>query len=618
MRTRSVPVALVLMLFAVPLARAGGLNLRWDRCYGDGGAANRSFACNSNTGVNRLVASFVLNADVPQVAGNEVIVEVVTAGAALPAWWAFKNVGTCRQNSLAFNLTANAADTVCVDWTAGTGAGGVGAYVIGASGPNTARISIVTAVPQSSLADLPAGTEYFAFNLTINNQKTVGFGACAGCTVPACVALTSLKVVAAVTTNNVTLTNPAIGPNSNYVSWQGGDGVVPLPNGTCAGFDTAGFAVSTSVVGRGTVTRSRTKTQYPPGSPLTLVAVPLPGDRFVSWSGDTTSIEDTLAIIVDRPLSYVATFEKDPAAAPHLLAVTDYPGDDGGFVLAHWERSPLDGDIATGFLGNYFIQRRPASPPEAPWGTVQIYPAVGAPLYELAAHTLLDSTLADPAADFYRIAAVAAGDTLSWVSNEVQGYSVDNIAPPAPSPVSGSIGSGVATMFWPAVEVLDLDHYSIYRGLEASPPIDAAHRVGTTTLTGFSDSPGYYANYRVTAVDVHGNEGQGTLFVPVNSADVDGLPVPATLSLGRPTPSPMSQRVSVSLGLPRVTNVSADVIDAQGRIIRKLVEGTWPAGWSNLTWDARHADGHRAAAGIYFVHVRTSAGERFRRIVLLP
>src|SRR5262249_28696586 len=251
-----------------------------------------------------------------------------------------KNAGSCRPNSLAATIT-NLADTVCVDWTAGSGAGGIASYDVGVQGPNTARIRGVFAVPQTSVADLDPNTEYFAFNVVISDQKTVG-GSCTGCAVPACVALSALKVYTGFAGAFDLLATPAHGTNSNYVSWQGGDGIVPFPNGTCAGFDTAGFAINTSVVGRGSVARSRTKTQYPPGSPLTVHGLPRPGDLFGGWRGHARGNDPFLNVIVNEPLNIPATFDRAPASAAVVLSAADVPADQGGHVEVQWNRSPLD------------------------------------------------------------------------------------------------------------------------------------------------------------------------------------------------------------------------------------------------------------------------------------
>jgi hypothetical protein len=180
------------------------------------------------------------------------------------------------------------------------------------------------------------------------------------------------------------------------------------------------------------------------------------------------------------------------------------------------------------------------------------------------------------------------------------------------------MASGIATMFWPAVSVADFAHYSIYRGLDGTPPADASHRIGTTSSTSLTDSPGYFASYCVTSVDTHGNESPGTPFVPLNSVDVPGSAIPKTLSVGNPSPSPMARRMSMTIGLPRAMSATVDVLDSQGRLVRRLCEGERPAGWLTLSWDARDASGHESAAGMYFVRVQTPEGRSVRRLALIP
>jgi hypothetical protein len=613
---RKIPVILALLsIVAVPAADAAGVNLRWSSCFGDGGVPNRNTACNSNVGVNTLVGSFVLGSDLTQVSAVELFIDVATASATLPAWWQFKNTGSCRAASLTLNGTLNPAAVNCVDWSSGQAVGGLATYVVGFSGPNTARITGAFAVATAGAADLVAGQEYFAFNANINNQKTVGFGSCAGCTTPACLAVSAVEVFQVGNPQPMTLlTGPTNGFDSYFVSWQGGGGV----GGTCAFGTPGGIPVVTAVVGRGTVNRSVSAINYPAGTPLTLSAAPLPGARFVAWSGDTATTQSTLDIVVEHTVNYVATFERDPAAAANVTAVSDVPGDQGSSVTVDWARSPLDDAAYPGLVCCYRIERRPSSAPADPWVNVGTVSATHSAMYEQAVVSPADSTQSDPALFEYRVVTSAEPDTAQWLSNVVTGYSVDNLAPPDPASVSGAIASGIATMFWPAVSVPDLASYRIYRQPDAVPPTDAGHRIATTTATGYTDSPGYFANYVVTAMDTHGNESHGTLFSPVNATGVDGRPAPAALTVGNPTPSPMGRQMRVSLGLPREMNLSVDILDPQGRLVRRLADGVSPAGWSTLAWDARDADGHAAAAGLYFLRVRTQAGDRIKRLVVLP
>jgi hypothetical protein len=213
----------ILLALSATVASAGpGVNLRWNSCIGDAGAINKTFACSSNTGTNTVVVSFELGADILQSSGQEIVIDLASTAATLPAWWQLKNAGTCRQNSLVLNPLALASSTNCVDWSSGQASGGIGAYNIGERGPNTARIKIAIAVPASALADLFGATEYYSCSLNINNLKTVGTGSCAGCTDGVCIVFNSIKCTTQVPANDRTITGAANGTDSNYVTWQGG------------------------------------------------------------------------------------------------------------------------------------------------------------------------------------------------------------------------------------------------------------------------------------------------------------------------------------------------------------------------------------------------------------
>lgn len=90
-------------------------------------------------------------------------------------------------------------------------------------GSNSARVEILTATPCCLIADLFSQQEYFALRLRIDNTKTVGTGACAGCDVPVCIVLQSIKL-SLIGRPEVTrvLTSPLNGTDSHYATWQGG------------------------------------------------------------------------------------------------------------------------------------------------------------------------------------------------------------------------------------------------------------------------------------------------------------------------------------------------------------------------------------------------------------
>lgn len=232
--------ALLLPLAALLIATCAwaappGVNLRWDTCLADGGAINKAFACNSNDGVDRVVMSFVLDTPMADVSGLEFVITIRSSTASLPSWWQFKNLGTCRQGSLAFIAASSLPTGNCLDWGTGSQAGGIGAYNIGAEGPNSAKIIGAAAVPPADIRLLDPLTEYMAGALDVSHARTVGAG-CTGCDVPVCIVFSGINVVTPVAANHLFLSQGASSANSQFVRWQGGD-TINLVNNCNGTFD---------------------------------------------------------------------------------------------------------------------------------------------------------------------------------------------------------------------------------------------------------------------------------------------------------------------------------------------------------------------------------------------
>jgi len=225
---RSLVLLAALGLIAVPAHAYQygpyGVEIRWDNCFGDAGVPNKNFACDTNTGTHTLVGSFVPAWDIVNVNGLEIVVDLASSSASLPAWWQLKNAGTCRQSSIVMNFVPSLTSAVCADWGQSAELGGIAAYQIGLHGPNTARILAASAVPPSSAQNLTGRAEYFAFNLVINNLKTVGTGACAGCSTPVCILFQGLRMTTPILENNRYLTGPTNLTDSDFATWQGGGG----------------------------------------------------------------------------------------------------------------------------------------------------------------------------------------------------------------------------------------------------------------------------------------------------------------------------------------------------------------------------------------------------------
>ena len=200
---------------------ASGIAMRWDRCYGAGGENNKNFACNTNSGSDQLVLSFIPTATFEQWSGLEINVEGVAGSALVPSWWMVRGSGQCRNGSLTVNVVPGPSPTTCTDPYAGNGAGGVGAYNVGFGGrSNLVRLILAFAVPTEFSTTLNTGTEYFACNIVINHAKSIGTGACSGCAEPFCLLFKSIRLTRPAGLGDQFMIDP-IAPFSATVGWQG-------------------------------------------------------------------------------------------------------------------------------------------------------------------------------------------------------------------------------------------------------------------------------------------------------------------------------------------------------------------------------------------------------------
>ena len=84
-------------------------------------------------------------------------------------------------------------------------------------------------------------------------------------------------------------------------------------------------------------------------------------------------------------------------------------------------------------------------------------------------------------------------------------------------------------------------------------------------------------------------------------------------------PNPSRGRTVISFELDRPAALFFPVYDAAGRRVSVVARGTFDAGPGQVTWNGRDASGRPVAAGVYFIHARSSDGrEAATRVLLRP
>ena len=129
---------------------------------------------------------------------------------------------------------------------------------------------------------------------------------------------------------------------------------------------------------------------------------------------------------------------------------------------------------------------------------------------------------------------------------------------------------------WSGNAEIDLDHYAVYRGLSADFAPGPGNLIVSPADTFYFDGAwrwdsGYY--YKVSAIDIHGNEGARAFLAPDGVTGVDAPETPMATYLAQNVPNPFNPATRIAFGLKAPAAVSLRIYDASGRLVRVLVEG---------------------------------------------
>jgi len=173
----------LLLALTVSVALAGGLNVAWGSlCCTESHVAATVFACNTNgaAGNRTITTSFMLDVPMADLVGVEWLIDGQSDAAVLPEWWKLGVAPDCRANKALFKSAYVAVATeTCVDWTDGQGFNAPNYVWAGKATTLTLGVAIDASTPFDALA----GQEYYGGGVDILNSKTVGTGACAGCSI---------------------------------------------------------------------------------------------------------------------------------------------------------------------------------------------------------------------------------------------------------------------------------------------------------------------------------------------------------------------------------------------------------------------------------------------------
>jgi hypothetical protein len=319
--------------------------------------------------------------------------------------------------------------------------------------------------------------------------------------------------------------------------------------------------------------------------------------------------------------------------APVIASVRDVPNDQGGKVKVSWHASVLD-TFPNALVANYLVYRSvpPALAAEAAraavtdvlarsdgvattfWEHVGTVSAAHLAGYSYVAATLGDSVAGSNPFTQFMIEARSADGSQWWDSAPDSGYSVDDLAPPAPAPFTGEYLAGTATLHWGPSPASDFAMFRLFRGVTADFVPGPENLVATQADTGYVDVAGSRQHYKLTAVDVHGNEGPAATLLPEGTVGVpdDGPPLSLALEGIRPTPW-RGGRLTVSFALPGAGPARLELLDVSGRRVAAREVGALGAGRHVVDLAAER----RLTPGLYLVRLTRGAEARVARMTVL-
>jgi len=220
-------------------------------------------------------------------------------------------------------------------------------------------------------------------------------------------------------------------------------------------------------------------------------------------------------------------------------------------------------------------------------------------------------TLARSAAPFATTAGDEGGPLVPGLSfgalppGDLDLWSLDAIAGQAliatmEETVIGSPLTPQLRLYSPAGVLLDWSYGSSRAQVSANAPMDGSYLVVASDYSsGFAGSGGY----RLT---------------PYYTTGTDDTPQAFRLMLAPPSPNPCAGRTVLRFGLAAVGDASLAIYDAQGRLVRTLLEERGkPAGEYAVEWDGGDTRGVRLRPGVYLARLQAAGRSLVQKVLLV-
>src|SRR5262249_17934996 len=147
-----------------------------------------------------------------------------------------------------------------------------------------------------------------------------------------------------------------------------------------------------------------------------------------------------------------------------------------------------------------------------PAGTWELVTSV--PATQQAQYVVAVPTVSNAAPNDFLVTAHTVTPSIWFVSNVISGQSIDNLAPAQPGQITAAYSGGQTNLQWAANTEPDLRSYRVYRGTSADFLPSPDNLIGSRTSPNYSDVGPAGNYYKLSALDVNGNESSFALITP--------------------------------------------------------------------------------------------------------
>jgi hypothetical protein len=289
-----------------------------------------------------------------------------------------------------------------------------------------------------------------------------------------------------------------------------------------------------------------------------------------------------------------------------ITSLMDNPDDQGG-----WIRLKVDGYLLSSqYTGDGADVWRAEIMMDGHWeAAAPVAPASSNSISVQVPVTKPSGVAADETNSFdFRVVALDDDGTVVGISEHVNGFAEDNIAPAKVAAVTGSISGSEISLDWNSVTDNDLKHYAVFSS--SVTDFTSEEPIAVTNSTNITVENDEYSSVIVVAVDNHNNYGPASDPFVITSAEVeDGI---TEFALDQNYPNPFNPSTQISYSLPQNAKVTLNVYNSLGQMVKVLVNEVQGAGSHEVTFNASDLP-----SGMYIYRLQAGSFVMTKKMTLL-